>query len=81
MAAPFPLSGENRVLGVSIGVVLSQGDDMPEALLLAADQAMYQAKDAGRGCYVLGRPAVVQARIVGSGIKAAGGLAGRREES
>jgi diguanylate cyclase (GGDEF)-like protein len=55
MAAPFPLSGENRVLGVSIGVVLSQGDDMPEALLLAADQAMYQAKDAGRGCYVLGR--------------------------
>ena len=81
MAAPFPLRGENRVLGVSIGAVLSQGEDMPEALLLAADQAMYQAKDAGRGCYVLGRPAVLQTRIVGSGIKAAGGFAGRREES
>jgi diguanylate cyclase len=55
MAAPFALRGENRVLGVSIGVVLSEGEDTPEALLLAADQAMYQAKDAGRDCYVLGR--------------------------
>jgi diguanylate cyclase (GGDEF)-like protein len=59
MAAPFPLSGESCALGVSIGVVLSHGDDAPEALLLAADQAMYQAKDAGRGCYVLGRPAAL----------------------
>ena len=51
--SPFPVHGETCVLGVSIGVVLSHGDDTPEALLLAADRAMYQAKDAGRGCYVL----------------------------
>lgn len=53
LMSPFPVHGESCVLGVSIGVVLSHGDDTPEALLLAADRAMYQAKDAGRGCYVL----------------------------
>lgn len=36
---------------MSIGVVLSHGDDTPEVLLLAADRAMYQAKDAGAATY------------------------------
>lgn len=53
LAAPFTLGNETCALGVSIGIALGNGDSSANGLLLAADQAMYRAKDAGRGRYVL----------------------------
>jgi GGDEF domain-containing protein len=46
------LQGVSCSLGVSIGIALNEADDEPEAVLLAADRAMYEAKEAGRGRYV-----------------------------
>lgn len=40
-------------LGASIGIAASAGHDAPDAILLAADQAMYDAKRAGRGRYAM----------------------------
>ena len=40
-------------IGVSIGIALTQGGETPEALLVAADKAMYQAKQGGRSGYVM----------------------------
>lgn len=53
LAAPFVLGDNTCALGVSIGIALGNGDSSANGLLLAADQAMYQAKEAGRGRYVL----------------------------
>ncbi|MDD2923961.1 GGDEF domain-containing protein [Rhodoferax sp.] len=49
---PFKVAGTSCQLGVSIGIALGNGDSTPDALLLAADQAMYQAKKAGRNRYI-----------------------------
>ncbi len=50
-----PVNTQNVVctLGVSIGVTLCGGDCDAESLLVAADKAMYAAKQKGRGCYVV----------------------------
>ncbi|MFQ6370523.1 EAL domain-containing protein [Shewanella sp. YIC-542] len=49
---PFLLSGENLVIGVSIGIVLYPEDEQNEqALLRKADIAMYHAKSAGGNRY------------------------------
>ncbi|MCW7554475.1 diguanylate cyclase [Endozoicomonas gorgoniicola] len=51
-ALPHDLSGEMRKVGTSIGIATSchSGDD-PDALIKAADDAMYTAKKAGRNGY------------------------------
>lgn len=52
IAQPFHLDGLDAALSASIGVSLYPGDDDdPDTLLRHADQAMYAAKQAGRGCY------------------------------
>ena len=51
--APFLISGTACKLGVSIGIALGTGDSSSDALLLAADRAMYQAKVSGRSRYVI----------------------------
>lgn len=46
---PFELKGELRHLGVSIGIAIGNGENLPGELLADADQAMYNAKQAGGG--------------------------------
>lgn len=55
LEASFPVQGEACRLGVSIGIALGNGESAANTLLLAADQAMYQAKEGGRGRYVIAR--------------------------
>ncbi|HCY16851.1 MAG: diguanylate cyclase [Curvibacter sp. GWA2_64_110] len=52
MQAPFLISGTPCSLGVSIGIAFGNGDSTLDALLLTADQAMYQAKEGGRDRFV-----------------------------
>ncbi len=52
LGQPMRVLGVPLEIGVSIGIALfSSGDLSPAELLRRADQAMYAAKDAGRGCY------------------------------
>jgi diguanylate cyclase (GGDEF)-like protein len=53
IAVPLQLRGSRISIGVSIGIALGSGDETPQALLGAADKAMYQAKQGGRGSYVV----------------------------
>ncbi|MDD2924509.1 diguanylate cyclase [Rhodoferax sp.] len=46
---PVVVADQACVLGVSIGLAVGDGDSSAEGLLNAADQAMYRAKQAGRG--------------------------------
>ncbi|MCW2566369.1 MAG: diguanylate cyclase [Mycobacterium sp.] len=49
---PVTLAGRDHLVTVSVGVaVAGPGLDGPEALLRAADVAMYEAKAAGRNCF------------------------------
>jgi diguanylate cyclase (GGDEF)-like protein/PAS domain S-box-containing protein len=48
---PVALAGGPRVVGTSVGVGFSLAAASGEQLLAAADQALYSAKDAGRGCW------------------------------
>lgn len=50
---PLDLESTDITVGVSIGIVLTEGGKAPEVLLAKADEAMYQAKQSGRSCYVL----------------------------
>ena len=53
MAIPFILGDRENFLGTSIGISIFIDDgDNPEALLMNADTALYQAKEQGRGRYV-----------------------------
>jgi diguanylate cyclase (GGDEF)-like protein len=49
IALPLRLRGSETVMGVSIGIAVGCGDETPQDLLSAADKAMYQAKQRGRG--------------------------------
>lgn len=49
---PVVVAGQPCVLGVSIGMTTGGGESSAESLLNAADQAMYRAKQAGRGRFV-----------------------------
>lgn len=46
---PFIIHGLSCQLGASIGIVVGDGECSADKLLIAADHAMYQAKEAGRG--------------------------------
>lgn len=52
LSQPFVISGHEFHVGASIGIAVypSDGSDV-ESLVLAADSAMYKAKQAGRGCF------------------------------
>lgn len=45
---PFLINGQPRNIGTSIGIAIGKGDCSAEKLLIAADNAMYRAKEAGR---------------------------------
>jgi diguanylate cyclase (GGDEF)-like protein/PAS domain S-box-containing protein len=47
-ARPFRAGGDDHILGVSIGIALTDGGEDGDALLRDADTAMYRAKEAGR---------------------------------
>ncbi|ANQ85486.1 putative signaling protein [Azoarcus olearius] len=51
VAPPLSIKGHTLRVGVSIGIAFGAAHDDPEAVLMAADHAMYEAKKAGRGCY------------------------------
>lgn len=53
VAPPMVLKGEERHLGLSIGIALGDGQSSFDELRIAADGAMYKAKQAGGGRYVL----------------------------
>lgn len=53
VAEPLKLPQGDYKLGVSIGIAVCDQDCDPELLLQAADKAMYDAKNKGRGCYVI----------------------------
>jgi diguanylate cyclase (GGDEF)-like protein len=53
LAVPFILGDRENYLGASIGISIFIDDgDNPEALLMNADTALYQAKEQGHGRYV-----------------------------
>jgi diguanylate cyclase (GGDEF)-like protein len=59
VARPVSIEGRAVHVTASIGVSLFPGDiNDPDQLLRHADQAMYKAKEAGKGCYHVYDPAV-----------------------
>lgn len=53
ISLPLTIKGELQYLGISIGIAMGDGESSFDELLSAADSAMYKAKQAGRGRYVL----------------------------
>ncbi len=52
IAQPVIVDGEYAQVTASIGVAIGRNDsDTPDILIAKADQAMYQAKQAGKSCY------------------------------
>jgi diguanylate cyclase (GGDEF)-like protein len=56
MAQPFPIDGVEVQVGLSVGVALAEtggepGDEAVTRLVEAADRALYDAKQAGKGRY------------------------------
>jgi diguanylate cyclase (GGDEF)-like protein/PAS domain S-box-containing protein len=61
LGAPFTISESQVRVAASLGVALSAPDDAADALLSNADLAMYKAKAAGKGRYVIFEPQMQQA--------------------
>ena len=58
LARPVPINDQTVSVTASVGVSLFPGDIQdPDLLLRHADQAMYQAKEAGKGCFHIFDPA------------------------
>ncbi len=53
VAEPLQIGQGDYKLGVSIGIAVCETYCDPDILLQAADKAMYDAKNKGRGCYVI----------------------------
>ncbi len=53
VAEPLALHRGRTAIGVSIGIALGDGSEAPRDLLVAADKAMYQAKQGGRGIHAM----------------------------
>lgn len=49
---PFIIRGQSCRLGTSIGIAMGDGSCSADKLLIAADQAMYRAKNSGRGKFL-----------------------------
>ena len=60
---PFSLEGKEVFVGASIGIAGAANGDGPDELLRNADVAMYRAKAAGKGGYVLFEPAMHSAAV------------------
>lgn len=78
LKAPFAISGKECSIGVSIGIAIGDGSSTADTLLLTADHAMYDAKKAGRGCYVIQRAGAAAEPLAGSTSTDAGGMHGLR---
>jgi diguanylate cyclase (GGDEF)-like protein len=50
---PMTLNGAQHSVGLSIGIAIGNGASSFDALMVAADTAMYEAKQSGRGRHVL----------------------------
>lgn len=50
---PFIIHGQSLQLGTSIGIAIGSSECKPDRLLIVADHAMYQAKQAGRSQFLL----------------------------
>ena len=53
LADPFIENGEQLFVTVSLGVAVAREDETAEELISRADQAMYEAKAAGKNCVVV----------------------------
>lgn len=53
VAEPLQIGHGEYKIGVSIGIAVCETYCDPDILLQAADKAMYDAKNKGRGCYVI----------------------------
>lgn len=57
LSRPFQIEGHQVVIGTSIGIALAPGDgNDPDALLKAADLALYRAKETARGTWCFFEP-------------------------
>jgi diguanylate cyclase (GGDEF)-like protein len=52
LSAPYMIDGNDLRVGASVGIAVYDAQvDNPDTLLIQADQALYRAKDSGRGGY------------------------------
>jgi diguanylate cyclase (GGDEF)-like protein len=52
LSQPFQLDGQETFISASVGITIYPADgDLPEALVMNADTAMYRAKEQGRNTY------------------------------
>ncbi len=56
LETPLQLNGRELAVGLSIGIALGDARSAADGLLSAADCAMYEAKQAGRGRYMFANP-------------------------
>lgn len=68
LARPYDLNGQQFRSGGSIGVALATPQDTSESILTHADNAMYQAKAKGKGCFVVYNPRSPGHKVAESGL-------------
>ena len=51
--APLPVDGGQVAIGFSAGLAEWEGNEDPQQFMRRADDAMYRAKAAGRGCVIV----------------------------